>query len=1399
MCVTDHSSLARHASLPAAFVRCLFTLALATVNAVPASSDVRFERLTVEQGLLGTYVIDLAQDVNGFLWIADLNQGLIRYDGYDFRAYRHNPGDPGSISSNEVTVLYVDRAGTFWVGTNAGLNRYDARSDQFTRIATNSTAPAGLSSDNISSVLVDSAGRLWVSTGKGLNRLDPGAKRFQQYHVERGYIGGSMEPDSFWTAFEDSAKRLWFGTLGGGLLRYNPTSDSLEQYLYERTPESPPVINLNSIAEDRFGQLWLASENGLSTLDPITMTFHRIHWKNSVENINELGLPDMQLQFWSVLEDAAGNIWLTTVGAGVFRIAPDRRSWTQFQHEPNNLYSLSGNNVWKVFTDHSGQLWFASAEDGLNRYNPLTDAIDFVTPPNPGDISSLSKLAALPDGRLLVGTANQGIWVLNPGNQSWTPLPWPARPESQIARDSNLTEHRTVQGLWVTPDSTVWVSGSPFPKLFRVDATLTSTKTFQQRNRPSFVYLDRQGLLWVGAPYKGLDRFNLTTGEKTEWQSDPKNEESLGHSAIWTMFEDKRGRFWIGTYRGLELMDRATGHFKHYDPDPGRPGSLPAGDVSQIAEDERGDLWINSDAGVSRYIPESDGFENFPLHESPIDASVQGGHAGIVHDRLLWGSATGLTSFDLRERRYRRYGPGQGITNPPMDVAALPDGRIALAYPGRIGLFSPDRLIPDPTRPQVSLTGVMLGNRRLDSLDDAGNAELNSSAWTATQITLPHDHAPLTFEFAAMHFAAPSRNRYAYRLEGLDDDWIETDARNRRATYTTLPPGSYVFRVKAANPDGLWNEDGLAFELTVLPPWWMTWWAYTLYAVAASLLLALTVWYRTRTLRTRATVLEKQVAERTQELIEQKEIVERQAHHLEELADIKDRLMTRISHEFRTPLTVILGPIERLQAVIDNDFLRTYLATAKRNASRLLRLVDQLLGLARLRSGHAEPTCPVSAAPIIRQVTASFESLAADRELDLALDVIDDLTLQTTVDALEKITVNLVSNAIKYSSPGGRIRISLAGGASDAGTLIVSDTGRGISPVRLPHIFEPFERGHDEAERIPGSGLGLALVHELATAHGGQVQVESTPQVGSTFRVLLPLATTQALRFESDVAVSEEALLAVATLSSENDAMPISSPAPAVGASILVIEDNADMRDYLGQVLGDAYQLAFAGDGNSGLEMAVAEIPDLVVCDIMLPGRDGYEVCHALKTDDRTSHIPVILLTALEGREDRLKGLAEKADDYLTKPFDEAELKQRITNLLDLRTLLQRRFARDLRFDESPPAELSKRDQSFLQKLARVTGEHYADSSLDLARLASAMAVGERNLQRKLKALVGMTPGEYLREYRLQQAMERLRAGERPGDVAFAIGFTSQAYFSTCFRAQFGYPPSEVREKIRQH
>ncbi len=577
-------------------------------------------------------------------------------------------------------------------------------------------------------------------------------------------------------------------------------------------------------------------------------------------------------------------------------------------------------------------------------------------------------------------------------------------------------------------------------------------------------------------------------------------------------------------------------------------------------------------------------------------------------------------------------------------------------------------------------------------------------------------------------------------------------------------------------------------------PWWRQWWAIVSYSAALILFTVGIVRLRTRTLRVRLAELEASVSSRLLQLEEQKSLVEQQTAQLAELISMKDQLMARISHEFRTPLTVILGPIERLLENATIEPIRAYLKVTKRNAGRLLRLVDQLLDLARLRSGQPAPIAPTAAGPILIRIAASFESLAANQGIRIELGSIEDCILQASNEAVEMIAVNLISNALKFTPSGGLVKISLEK-VRGMGELVVADNGIGISQDRLATIFKPLEVS--SVADNTGAGLGLALVWQAANSYGGEVDVQSRRGLGSTFRVVWPLSQPGAFSPPPDrePTVSNDAWLELSPLRK-----PIEVAAAAVEneidyGTILVIEDNADMRDYLRQLISPHYTIAAAADGNQGIEMVAEIMPDLVVCDVMLPERDGYDVCLTLKNNDLTSHIPVILLTALQDRKDKLRGLEERADDFLTKPFNEAELLLRIANLLEVRTLLRRRYARKLRLDMAQPADMRQSDQMYLEKLERACSEQHIDSTLGIKQLAAALAVSERQLQRKTKALLGLTPIEYLREYRLRSAHERLTAGDLVSDTAIAVGFGSHAYFSTCFKARFGYTPDTVRNK----
>lgn len=716
---------------------------------------------------------------------------------------------------------------------------------------------------------------------------------------------------------------------------------------------------------------------------------------------------------------------------------------------------------------------------------------------------------------------------------------------------------------------------------------------------------------------------------------------------------------------------------------------------------------------------------------------------------------------------------------------------------GRRGfnVFDPLSIVLDPKPPQVSLTSFLHFNEALSPGEEHRGFTLSAPIEQLDRLLLTHRDDVVGFEFAALHFSDPARNRFAYKLHGFDSGWTETSARNPRATYTNLDPGSYVFQVRASNPHGVWNEEGRRIAVEVLPAPWVTWWAYAVYALLSVSALTLLYLYRTAALRRQSQELEQAVYERTATI--------------ESLLEKKNEEFANLSHEFRTPLTLILGPVKSLLQALDEPTAREKLSVVRRNGHRLLRLVDQLLHMERFRVQRALPRRPRAIRQTVEWIGQSFEELAEERGVKVSTGPVEDLHVELSPDALEKILLNLMSNALKYTPESGTVELS-AVAEGDQARIVVRDTGIGIAPEHQSKIFERYHRVQDEhREKVTGAGIGLALVRELAEGHGGTIQLESRVGEGSTFVLHLPL-TDPAKATETPQPASELLELELEALTEQGAAIDRGAETEGPGrvpttaqdrsTTVLVIEDNPDMLRYIAEILSRRHTCLTANQGHEGLLLAWEHVPDLVVSDIMMPGMDGYQVIRNLKDDDRSSHIPVILLTARGDRTSRHRGWQERADEYLTKPFDENELLLRVDSLLAIRAILRERFAQD--FAPGTPAiaavadGLNPRDQAFLENFRRMISRHYGDSGFRLAQMTSQMALSERPLQRKLKALLGRTPNEYLRAYRLKMAGDLLREEDLTvAEVADRTGFGSQAYFATCFKAQYGVTPSAYRDR----
>ncbi|MBT8073526.1 MAG: response regulator, partial [Xanthomonadales bacterium] len=1371
---------------------------------------IRFDRISIDQGLPDNYVRSIIQDQHGFTWFGSAN-GLAKYDGYRFTVYRHDINDPNSISSNEIIYVFEDSQGTLWIGTDAGLNRFNREQETFTHFRHDPENPASLGGEVVATIYEDTGGFLWIGHWfSGLSKFDRVNETFEQYHhdpekpesLPPGVVFAILEDRSgvFWvgtwaregspdltrfdrkskifsrffscsaeqpqcpqpivetgrpptpminTIFEDRLGIIWIG--GYGLTRYDRVSNTYKHYFHD--PDNPNSLAGNSIArnivEDSNGLLWFGdTHQGVTSFDPETEVFQ--HYQHDKEDSESIACDNI----FSLYEDRDGIVWIAAYSGGVSKFQPDNLALGHYKHEPNDKNSLLSNYVYDVAEDDKGQLWVAAG--GLNRVD-RSNGIVTRYQHDPDDPSSLHdndvrSLYFAPDGMLWIGTI-YGLSQFDPATEKFTYIPVDAKPV--VPGDSELNDVGiiSVKGdkngvLWMGTTSTVSRLDTATGQIKHYRVNLDEPDALHGRVFKIEV-IDDDGSIWIYSS-TGINHFKPDAEVFTHYVHDPGDPDSLAQGPCCTMWRDQDGVLWLGTNIGLGQLDPLSGVFRRYT----GKGNFPSGRINGIQPDGKGNLWI-------------------PTHSE------------------------GLWKLDTASGSFQTYDGSDGLTNVPMDKGLLSQsGELVFATEDGIHIFDPDELREHQYDPVLVMTDFLLLNEPVPVSTAERTTPLAKHINESPDLTLTHKDYLFEFEFAALNYVDPMAMRYAYLLEGFDNDWIETAANKRFATYTNVPAGDYVLRVKAGYRNGDWFKNDTSINLSVLPPWWQTLWAYSLYVVVFLLALFTYIRLRTLSITRRAQQLEMTVEERTAQIREHEEHIQHQAEDLEELLHLKEKLITNISHEFRTPLTLILGPARRMLQKAANKEDLSQLQLIKRNSQRLLRLVDQLLGLARMGAEEPLARSPQSLTMVVRAITESFQVLAEEKNLQLTLNERDELWVSCAPDVLDKILLNLLSNAIKYTPAGGSVTVSTVV-SGDMVDLSVSDTGVGISVQDQQTVFDRFSRADDHGEALPGAGIGLALVKELVEACDGQIRLESKAGEGATFTVSLPLcelvegagdATPTVTSLEA-VELELESIRPVDRVAAqETDHLTEGKPL------ILIVEDNPDMQRYLVGLLSDTYFCDVAGDGQQALERAFEHIPDLVLLDVMLPKMNGFQVSHTLKEDERTSHIPIIMLTALGDRESRKEGWHEKVDGYFSKPFDDEELTLRIANLLAVRDILKIRYSSQF-FDENGHATiLNEKENEFMEKLEGVLDAHHADPEFGLSQMAEHVYISTRQLQRKLKAITGHNPAEFLRSYRLKKARTLLRSGAQVGLAADAVGFSSPAYFTSCFKAQFAQTPSEYRQ-----
>ena len=1397
-------------------------------------TDYRFRHLTTEDGLPSNWIFHITQDSRGFFWMAT-RAGLCRYDGYGMKVYRHDPSDSTTISNDYLKCnLLEDSDGSLWVGTKKGLNRFDPKTEKFTRYFHDPVDSTSISSDIINCIYQDRKGTIWIGTSYpgGLNKYIPETNSFKCYR----FLPEITYSNTYLGMYEDRYGVFRVATKDG-LLEFD--RDAGIYTLIETHPKiSNKIVNrFSKITEDLNGNLWYVGDWIYKyDRDEKLLTLFEPLYRNKVILENTM-YTDFEF-------DVAGHLpvmWVVNHGK-LYQYQFDTENIIYIPHDPDDLYSIMASGLHNLYMDGSGSLWVGGV-NGISLMDPLSGQVnihkEFMDEYQDGAMCFLEDY----QGYLWIGTRNSGVmqfdrdmnlvnWhkskSLDPSGGHFDGRIW------KIYEDSR-------RNLWIICNTDgLYFLDRTKNEISRCDLRYSRAEMFPKADEHFLndVLEDSHGTLWLAAS-PSLYRCIPGTGSNTTFHlvTDP---EDLYYHTITSILEDFEGGLWFSVFgKGLFYQPeeyRGTNHYIFFKHDGADINSLSNDWVWSVYEDDNHHLWMATNHGLNRFNRDKQSFERYYFKQEAGANFIY----DVVFDKLgnLWMTTesglvriprSDLANLGANDARIDIILPFKDIWTYNLNTDKTGNLYIGTKKGAQYGYFTIDPAgIRDNTHiPPIVLTDFRIQNKPVI---------LDSSITTVKRLELKHKENYFSFEFAALDFKNPEMNQYAFMLEGLDEDWIYSGNR-RFANYTKVPPGKYIFRVKGSNNNGYWNEEGASILISISPPPWATWWAYTGYGLLLILLL-----YGLR-----------RYDLKRQRLKQDLEMEHHEAEQLKELDTMKSRFFANISHEFRTPLTLILGPLEKLFIKHSDKESREEIRIAQKSAIRLQRLIDQLLTLSRLEAGKLKLQArQEDLVSLVNGYFQSFESLAKQRNIHLEFHS-DQKKIPVYVDRdkLEKILYNLLSNAFKFTPEGGRISVMVGGQRSAvSGRLIpadrrpptadliagcaiisISDTGPGIAPEHLPHIFDRFYQADDFLIRDQeGTGIGLALAKELVELHHGEIRVESEVGKGTTFFVLLPLGSENlgeegkrgrgegekigrledwkiggldegkgGMRNLKPGTQNSELKTQNSELKTQNSELRTqNSELRTDKPLLLIVEDNPDLLAYIKDYLEKDYRVAEALEGEEGLKEAMRIIPDLVISDVMMPKMDGFTLCRKLKTDERTSHIPVILLTARAAMEDKLEGLETGADDYIAKPFNPEELLARIKNLIRQRNVLREKFIHDFWKGARKPglsisaAGLGRFDKAFLKKALDIAEDHLSDTGFNIAVFCKEMAMSRQQLHRKLRALMDQSPTEFVRTIRLKKAAELLaQKGGTVSEIAYDTGFNTLSYFTKCFKEQYGVNPSE--------
>ncbi len=1451
----------------------LASIGLSALPTISWGSDARivFERLSLSEGLSQSNVFAFTQDRDGYLWMGTQN-AADRFDGHGIWSFRFEPNDPESLTRGSITGFHNGPLGNLWITTEYGITRFDPDTRQVKRVfeaEPRPTAPlysvlSGIkqfcddqiisvfynlawridpiteqafpidivgkqSNGLISSNVRDNSGKNWLSDGENLWVADC-ADLSLHHHASRLSDGTYKDFGQSLLAITPLGHLAWAGT--DGLRLIDPNSGewltTIEPSNYGETSD-----DVLSVATDPLGGLWIFTRQSLTRLVLDDSGLMPRRWERQMRHGIDLDLAENRPAMF-VETSRDGLIWISVANTvGVYD--PTERSFQSFKHDPLDERSLPptvGWNGYDLFADEFGVIWIGSKLGGVARYVPERHRFTHIKNPmrSPYVVRGISKQRVDQMKYLWVGLDDGGIELWHSKTDqgferiSFAMIDNGYEADASRLRVRAMARHPITGAAWFNTtrflavadarDRTVSIHSEHLNEFTRSRALAFSPDgrflyqsigqvLIQHEFDPNGQWISARPLTWLsekidffrlGALEVMADGTLLVAAEDalfavTPWNqtvypidlltSDVLTSDLLATATpgpesapvnrnrhrVVSMLSLANDTLWLGTEAaGLfetqiqKTSDSITLETKRFWSEA---EGLPDVTIYAIAKDNLGHIWASSNRGLSRLDPNTSTILNFGLDD-------------------------GLQAYEFNT----------GV------VHTANDGSLYFGGINGVSMFQPSNISPHPLPPRVHLDDVLVNQE-----------SLNPEVGSGVESSLDHDENNWVLHYAGLHSVAPERNRFAYQLEGLDVGWVDA-GRQRVARYTGLNPGQYRFWVRSANGDGVWSEPKMLFEARILPPPWLSPLAYTFY----TLLIFLVIIAFVARARQRRIELQRLVDQRTQELKTKNDLVVKQSTSLQEALNARTLFFANVSHELRTPLTLINAQLNMIDKALPSH---ESVGLAQRYLKRLVRLVDQLLDLSKIRlHGVQTASSAWSLDHLLKTTVKAYEGVAHEKSIALTHSIEAGWYTRADPASVEKIILNLLTNAIKFTPSQGRVHLTLEADPKGGVCLVVTDTGPGIPPSEQDTIFERFHRVPvQESQRISGAGLGLALVSEAVAAIGGQLKLDSQLGHGATFSVWLPaqhgaeagMLVTPAEQTKTLTPVDTDTEIALIERSAKTKDT-LAEGASHTKGTLLIVEDNEDLRDHLTSLLSAEWTVQTASDGLAALDCLEHTDVDVILSDIMMPRMDGLALLEKVREDLGTSHIPFLFLTARSDDETELKSLMLTADDFVRKPFEADVLQLKLKNLLISRKRLQAHLDQipnlspdsNSGSDRAPGEavsrpELSPRDQRFLARLGKWMQAHYADPSLTVATVAQGLAVDERTLQRKTRALFGYTPAHYINEYRIRCACEALKDPMlEVQEVADQVGYNNPRYFSRVFAKHRGQSPTQWRKSRKK-